>query len=462
MRSAENIKRTIENAKIKINPEVKKAALNQLINELEETKSINPVKFKPGIGRIIMNSKITKLAAAAIIVIVVLIGINQFSANSVAFADVIGYFQKHSYTFELDGLTTKPIHAEVWELGRIRVDFPPAVEVGEMSSITDFNTGQTLVLFHKDKTAVMKNEPVYKSVGTEGIISLCTRPIAELWNVLNGSEKYLGEKEIDGKRLSGFRIVKTDQDYKYEITLWADYRKGFPYIVETIATPLDESAITITTTMKNFNVDAQLDENLFSLELPQGYAFTLQENLDDNEVETKLTPEAEKIIQILNMASDGSNEKAIEALLNIDWTKPIEFGKEPYIFSVSEKEFKALNANDQKRVDEDSATTQAAIQNISKEILALGQKAVSENSYNNAEKYFVAGLQLGKLLGENNNTRIVPHIVGLNIEKKVLNEMIQLYTTTNNNEKLLDAQNQLKIIEEEIDRIRQESKETQE
>ena len=65
MRSAEYIKRIIENAKIKINPEVKKVALMQLINELEETKNINPVKFKPGIGRIIMNSKITKLAAPA-------------------------------------------------------------------------------------------------------------------------------------------------------------------------------------------------------------------------------------------------------------------------------------------------------------------------------------------------------------------------------------------------------------
>ena len=171
MRSAEYIKRIIENAKIKINPEVKKVALMQLINELEETKNINPVKFKPGIGRIIMNSKIKKLAAAAIIVIVVLIGVKQFGGNNVAFAEVIGYFQKHSYTFDLDGLANKPIHAKVWELGRIRLDFPATVDAGEISSITDLNTGHTLLLFHQDKTAAMKNELFFKNI-TEEPISL--------------------------------------------------------------------------------------------------------------------------------------------------------------------------------------------------------------------------------------------------------------------------------------------------
>ncbi len=79
-----------------------------------------------------MNSKIIKLAAAAIIIIAVLIGIQSIWHGNAAFGDVIGYFQKHSYTFDLEGLTTKPIHAMVWELGRIRIDYPPEVEVGEL------------------------------------------------------------------------------------------------------------------------------------------------------------------------------------------------------------------------------------------------------------------------------------------------------------------------------------------
>ena len=163
MKSAEYIKRLIENAKIKINPEVKKAALSELINELEKTKKTSSAKLKPDIRRIIMNSRIIKLASAAIILIVVLVGINQFSGGNAAFADVLGYFQKHSYTFDLEGLTTKPIHAKVWELGRIRLDFPTTVDAGDISSITDLNTGRTLLLFHQDKTAAMKKELFFKN-----------------------------------------------------------------------------------------------------------------------------------------------------------------------------------------------------------------------------------------------------------------------------------------------------------
>lgn len=460
MKSAESIKRLIENAKIKTNPDVKKAALSELINELDRTKD-NPAKISPDKGRIIMNNRLIKLAAAAIIIVAAIIGINQFSGGSAAFGDVLGYIQKHSYTFDLEGLTMKPIHAMVYELGRMRVDFPALMDVGNMSSITDFNTGQTLLLFHEDKTAVLKKEPALnKNTGTDETIALCTRPIAELWNVLDGAEEYLGEKEIEGKRVSGFRIVKEDKNYKYEITLWADYKKGFPYMVETAAKSLSQSSLTITTTMKNFNLDAVPDEKIFSLELPQGYTIAYQENLDDIKVDTKLTPEAEKIVQVLKLASGGDKNQAVEALMKIDWSKPIEFSKEPYIFSISEKQYKALNAEDQKRVDEQTSPYMTAIKDLSQVILEKGKASIAAKQYDAAEKYFIAALQSGKLFGENRNIRMVPYLVGLGVEKKALNEMIQLYTTTNNNEKLRESQNQLKTVEAEVNKIREESAKT--
>ncbi len=458
MRSAEYIKRLIESAKIKINPEVRKAALSELINELEQTKNADSVKLKPNIGRTIMNSKILKLTAAAIIIIAILIGINQFSNGNAAFADVIEYFQKHSYTFDLEGLTMKPIHAMVWELGRIRIDYPPAVEVGDYSSITDFNNGQTLLLFHQDKTAVMKKEPAYKSLGTEEIISLCTRPIAELWNVLEGAEEYLGEKEINGNRVSGFRITKENQNFEYDITVWADFKSGLPVMVETITKSFDESYPSITTTMENFNLDVELDENLFSLDLPPEYTLAYQEDLEDLEVDTKLSVEAEKIVQMLDLALEDRKEEAIEVLLKIDWSKPIEFGKEPYIFSISEKEYKALKAEDQKRVDEEVSADQTIIREISEDVLNLGQKTVDDQQYEKAEKYFNAGLQLGKLLEQNPNTMVIPRLVGLAIERNASKEMIQLYTIINDNEKLREAQNQLSKAEAEVDKIREEAK----
>src|SRR3989339_2149319 len=93
MRPADNIKRLIKNAKITINPDVKNVALKELINELEMREANGSAIPEPNIWRIIMKSKITKLAAAAVIIIAVLVGIHHFGGSidgtSVAWGDVV-------------------------------------------------------------------------------------------------------------------------------------------------------------------------------------------------------------------------------------------------------------------------------------------------------------------------------------------------------------------------------------
>ena len=69
MRPAENIKRLIKNAKIKINPEVKRAALKELINELEKSKITSWAGTKPNIWRIVARSRIAQTSVAAVIII---------------------------------------------------------------------------------------------------------------------------------------------------------------------------------------------------------------------------------------------------------------------------------------------------------------------------------------------------------------------------------------------------------
>ncbi len=75
MRPTENIKRLIKNAKIKSDPEVKRTALNELINELEKTKVIGSAVAKPNTWRIIMKSRITKFAVAAVVMLVVVLAL---------------------------------------------------------------------------------------------------------------------------------------------------------------------------------------------------------------------------------------------------------------------------------------------------------------------------------------------------------------------------------------------------
>lgn len=87
MRPAENIKRLIKNTRIKINPEVKKAALKELTDELEKSKTAGLVGTKPDMWRIIKQPLAMKLAAAVVIMttlyfVIFYAGTNEQSGNT--------------------------------------------------------------------------------------------------------------------------------------------------------------------------------------------------------------------------------------------------------------------------------------------------------------------------------------------------------------------------------------------
>ena len=468
MRPAKNIERYIQNIytkklQVTTTSNFNERVLANLMNTLEEQKTNTSNTIQPNIWRIIMNKPIKKIAAAAVIIIAVLIGINHFGGSlgggSVAFADVLKYIQTQSYTFDLtmkdvieEGSPTVNIKAMIFELGRVRMDC--SVPVGEMSSITDFTTEKTLLLFHENKTAVIKEEPVLnKSTGAQGMFVLFTRPIDNLWNMRDGTEEQLGEKEINGQPVTGFKVLQEDQYFQYDMTIWADAADGVPRLVEVTSKPLDGS-FSIKWTMENFDLDVDLDEELFSLEVPAGYTLAYQEDLEKIEVDTESSTEAEKIEQILELWSQGRKDEPIEILLGIEWTEQIEFGKEPYLFSMTEKGYISLKAEDQKRVMEEIMITAVTVRKIVFEVVRLGQEAVSSNNYEAAEQYYEAGLQLGKLLARDPETMIIVRLVGIAVEKVTLKEMINLYTTMNNQKKLQTTEKQLHAAEAEAAKIK--------
>jgi len=95
MRPTENIERFIKNRKPEVvtSADVDKRILNDSFSSMEEAMRTKPVVIQPNIWRIIMKSRISKLAAAAVIVIAIIVGINQFGGSidgaSVAWGEVI-------------------------------------------------------------------------------------------------------------------------------------------------------------------------------------------------------------------------------------------------------------------------------------------------------------------------------------------------------------------------------------
>jgi len=127
MKSAENIEKLIKNLDldIDINTKTDRVILGELSEVHEKSKKMKSALAEPNIRRTIMKSPITKLAAAAVIIIAVFIGIDQIGTNgsSVVWADVaerfesVPFFNITVYTSET---STKKI--EIWrsEDSRIR------------------------------------------------------------------------------------------------------------------------------------------------------------------------------------------------------------------------------------------------------------------------------------------------------------------------------------------------------
>lgn len=81
MKPTKNVEKIIKNAAIHSDAKVNQAVLRDLLKKMPEAEEREPVLTKPNIGRIIIKKRITQLAAAAIVIIAVLIGINQPGGN---------------------------------------------------------------------------------------------------------------------------------------------------------------------------------------------------------------------------------------------------------------------------------------------------------------------------------------------------------------------------------------------
>ena len=461
MRPAKNIEKLIKNIDIDTNAKVDKIVLDDVIEAFESSKNKKSATYQPNIWRIIMKSSITKLCAAAAIVVATLIGIHLLSSvsrTSLAFADILKHIRSSSYAFDLTVVTQEEasatVQAMVLEPGRMRFD--TSTGLGKISSIINTSEGKNLFIFHKQKAAYMFDE-VYdpeEYAGAVGIIALCTKPISNLWNLRDGTEKKLGQRDIDGQTTEGFRVLQEDEIFQNDITIWAHAKTGEPVLVEMISKSQDDSSKSMTWTMNNFDLDVELAESMFSLDLPPGYTLSHQLDLDDLQTDTESSVEGKKIEEMLALWSQDQKTKAVEILLGIDWTKIIEFSDKTYIFTLTEKEYISLKPKDQKEVMNEVMGMSGTIRKITRQVQAMGQKATSAKDYEKAGRYFEAVLQFGKLLIREPDNMLIVRLVGIAVQKLALKEQVGLYTETNNQEKVEAAEKQLQELNAESERIK--------
>lgn len=456
MRSTDDIKRAIQKLETKTSDRLTQNTLNDMYAAMDAQ---NLYSLAPSTWRKIMNSKITKLTTAAVIVAAALIGIyyitGSLDGSSVAFAKVIKQIQNSKYTFDLTVTSDNDISPDlavmVSEPGQIRID--SKIGLGDVSSIINLQNRKTFLLLHQFKTAQfledVANEKENEEFQSVPFFVLAAKPVTNLWNLVDGTEKNLGKKEMNGRKVQGFEVQQKIKDIISTITIWVDIETGNLLLVEINShfekdnSPPEDVQWTLT----NFNFDVQLDDDLFKMELPAGY--TLAYNKTLQEIVTPAEKVSDQVEQIKNMLSawqQNDQRQAMKLLLDIDFSKPITFSGQPYIFSLTEAEYIALVMADQQTVMKEVISTASDIKKITRHTVDLAKAAIEQKDFASAEKYLTAITSLGKVLTDNQTGLLTGRLVGISMEKFCTKQLLIVYKQTHNAQKLDEAKSRLEYV----------------
>ncbi|MHC4544808.1 MAG: LolA family protein [Planctomycetota bacterium] len=255
-----------------------------------------PTSTRPlNIGRIIMKSPITKLAAAAAIIVLVSIGISYIAKDhpgSIALGDVFEAMQqvktatwtsiceivppkdmtgivKYSISEERHSAYKAPGHEREEVVSRnMRVSEGGSYLVERRGiHIYDYNAGKSLLLDPEKMTASVNTfEPAYR------IASLFDTFLSPKTGIPPDAEP-LGTRQINGREAFGFRFYLKGDGTDFLMgdvsEIWVDATTKLLILAETRD---DENRWVAT--LKDFVFNLELDDSLFRIEVPEGYRDT--------------------------------------------------------------------------------------------------------------------------------------------------------------------------------------------
>jgi len=294
MRPAEDIKRLIKNLTDKTSAQMDERVLKDVLSTLEESEKNKSALVEPNIRRIIMKSRITKFAAAAVIIIAVLIGVHRFgnSMESVAFADVLENVRNSktlTYLVRNKGEELPIMKVMAIDPHLLRFEFLSE----QMPKVPILNGQIWIVNTRKGKGLVLN------TVKKTGKICPASKGMLDIYDAFRNfkdrvdfSVEKIGRQQIGDKQAIGFKLKKENENR--EIIVWADAKSKLPIIMEENYENSKGQVVQYVITDIVF--DGQLDELLFSLEPPEGYELTEFE-YDDSVIRLNSTVNMDRILK---------------------------------------------------------------------------------------------------------------------------------------------------------------------
>jgi len=235
-----------------------------VFNEAGQRPANRIIVFQ-NLRRKIMKSPVTKIAAAAVIIIAVLIGLHFFSDSvsitSTAYAEIVERLHNArtlTYVVEtttsIEWMPTMRMEIAFKEPGYMRM-----ATAGGYVSVVDSVQGKGITILPPRKQFIeiemsnLPNDPAQQNINV----------IERLRSLPEQADEELGTREMDGRVVQGFRVTEEGLIN----TVWIDTQTRDLVLVEMDFL----NAPGMSGTMSDFQFDVKLDDSLFNLTPPEGY-----------------------------------------------------------------------------------------------------------------------------------------------------------------------------------------------
>ena len=263
MRPSENIEKLIKKLHYETSAETHERVIGNVLLALDKKAKQKAGAIAPDLWRMIMKTKVTKLAAATVIIAAVLVGTYLLGGNgaNAVYAHVVEQLH-YARTMTYSIVTHTPV--ETMPSLRQQMAFK---EPGLMRTTTadgyitviDWNQNKGITLWPPKREYIDFVVSNYQHDPVQDPFTV----VEKLRMLPDEADEVLGEKEIDGRLLQGFRVTQGDMIN----TVWID-----PQTEQLVRVEIEYSSSPgMNTIMTDFQFNAELDDSLFSLTPTEGY-----------------------------------------------------------------------------------------------------------------------------------------------------------------------------------------------
>jgi hypothetical protein len=288
MRPAEEIKKLIKNLNDLTSARMDERVLGDVLRALEESEKTSALT-QPNIRRTIMKSSITKLAAAAVIITAITLGLFEFigteKTSGVVWADVAqkvqasrgnvvrcretSSFQSNEDDYSIKYFSPTHSRTDTYKGGQITQTYYKDLETKTSTFVNHTHKHYMSRTFTPSKGGFLEKHGDW--MNAEYLVQ----------TILSCEHRILGQKAIDGVLCEG--IETTDpaclgplpgpvSRLDVEMRLWVDARTNYPVLFEVkIHAEAEGKTMSSECVMDQFQWDMELDPSIFEPNIPPDY-----------------------------------------------------------------------------------------------------------------------------------------------------------------------------------------------